>query len=326
MVLESIHNKSNIETSPLKTTKIQNKQRIISESTGLVKFSITSQQINEKVSQFENLNDQFAQLEVKANNGPPTKVIRKTRSGLNLPSSTYSPQRSPYKAPGASVRQSSSIIQEQRIIESNEDLLLELASKQREVLEYKTQIDLMKKKLQDSENDLQQLEKRCNSSLSSHTLSTKPYNPPTPDNLQRFGNSLRSKTSIQQLRSTIETTATTHQQNFSNLMKKKLSISQLNNNSNSPLVSRKSTVNLNENFTRFQKDTNQFFEKGLSFVTNLKNEIRAKKQRQTYSQSDYDKDFNSSRINYDDTSDENESDNNSDYGCADTSDFQLVVK
>ncbi len=255
MALENIENKR-VNTNSLKSPK--RSTRIISESTGLAKFNITR-----KIQEREASNEKFHELESKVQDNTDELKI-KTHHGLKL---SVSPSRS-----------SSSIPKDSNIGMINDQLMLELASKQREVLELKNQMDQLKKKLSISEKELWEIEKKCNRSTAS-TL------PPalSPINKKR----------TPPIRSTPMKTMD-NGNTFTNNLKKKISINQLN--------TKQSLSTLQKNF---QKDSSIFWERSINAINSLK--------------TDFIKEINNEK-EYDSDSDI------SDYGCADTSDYQLAVK
>lgn len=291
MALESIEN----QKVAMVNNKSPTKNRVISQSTGLAKFNIT-----QKIQQRDHLNEDFENLEKKAKNNEELKAVR---SGLNI-SSTVSPKKS-----SNSSSKSSSPKKETHIGMINDQLMLELASKQREVLELKSQLDQLKKKLSTSEKELWEIEKKCNRSTAStlppalSPIKRRPapaaastQAPPRRQGVGAFKApnvepTLRSKPSLSTIKASIEATATTQSQNFEKL-KKKISINQLNSK---PSL----------NFKNFQKDSSMFWEKSLNAFSSFKTDFM--KERHD------DEDFDSAS-------------DVSDYGCADTSDYQLAVK
>jgi rubrerythrin len=95
-----------------------------------------------------------------------------------------------------------------------------------------------------------------------------------------FVNTLRSKASISQIRSQIESSTAIHQQNF-NTLKKKLSMSQMSSSSdsfhsNQSKTSSKTSINLNENISKLQNETKTMFSKSFKYVNTLSKEIQCK--------------------------------------------------
>lgn len=297
MALEVIENKK-----PMSVGKIESprRQRIISESTGLAKFNIT-----QKIQERDESNEKFAQLEQKVANEINHDTKTNHKFGLKL-SSTTSPIRSKDSSPVKPKRDHIGMI--------NDNLMLELASKQREVLEYKTQLEQLKLNLQKSEKELWEIEKKCNRTTAS-TLppALSPIRPRISNRIPQQNSkpqqnyqqhyqprsvqptTIRQKPSISTFKASIEANISSSTDNFERL-KKKISITQLN--------SRPSLMNLKS----LQKDTNDMFNKGLHAFTNFKSELmKVNNNPSEEDDDDYESDV-------------------SDYGCADTSDYQLAVK
>lgn len=291
MVLEVIENKKAMTIGKIESPR---RQRIISESTGLAKFNIT-----QKIHERDESTQKFAQLEQKLTT--ELNDNKNHKNGLKL-SSTISPARSRESSPVKSKKDHIGMI--------NESLMLELASKQREVLEYKTQLEQLKQKLQKSEKELWEIEKKCNRTTAStlppalspvRPVTKRAYSPqvskPQHNYQQHYQPravqpTIRQKPSISTFKASIEANISSSTDNFERL-KKKISITQLN--------SRPSLMNLKT----LQKDTNDIFNKGLNAFSNFKSELM--KENNHSEEDDYDSDV-------------------SDYGCADTSDYQLAVK
>lgn len=324
MVLESIHNRIDPST-PVKTTKVRNKQRVISESTGLVKFNLSSDnkptsKVQEKVQKFSKLNEEFQQLErnlvkVDFSRDHILKSKKSINHGLNL----YSPKRAPEKVHERAPVRSPIKIKAPETSKPDE-ILTQLASKQRQVLDYKTQIEVLKEKSKQSERELHELEKKCGTAIGQPEEN--PFISP-----------------IHQLRKNIETSTSIHQQNFNNL-KKKLSLAQLPTSTESfnSLRKNKSSMNLNDNFNKFQNDTKLLINKSLKFVNNLSKELQDKMNKDKYviyeEDSDED-DFQPINLNkriktrniYDYYEEEEEEEfHDWSYCEADASDFMIAVK
>jgi hypothetical protein len=250
------------------------RQRIISESTGLVKFNITKQKCeeNDKANaEFEQLESNFAQDQRSRQRLSPNRSMNRIVASVQ-PSLAPSPQKI-----------------EEGVNLMNDDLMLELASKQREVLELKSNMEALKSRLARSERELHEIERRCN--RSSPLPSQRPLRP----GLRIAG----TKASIQTLRASLETHSSQTNANFASL-KKKISLPQISQRvklaENSPF-----NQSLNNNIQKFQKDTNLIIERGLTFMNNLRNDM----------------------FREDDESSEG---SESDYGEADASDYMLAVK
>ncbi|KAH3666621.1 hypothetical protein WICMUC_005605 [Wickerhamomyces mucosus] len=300
MVLRNIENIN--PTTSLPKQKSPSRQRIISESTGLVRFNIKP---NVQQQQNNDLNEKFATLEKQAQN--ETNIALSPKRGINLQAATSSPQ------------QISRMKEYESSKVQNNDSLILLASKQREILELKFQMNKLKEKLQQSENELHELEKKCSpnflvqssSQVSSQSSEVSKLNQPLINNNQSSNNMNNN-----------------FNHNFSTL-KKKISISQLQNKpslmkfqedlnanfnkfqNNQSLM--KIQEDINVNFNKFQKDTNILIGRGLRFVNNIKNDI-------------FHEENTHSLIN-ETLEDEYHSDSDhSDYGGADISDYALPVK
>lgn len=272
------------------------RQRIISESTGLVKFNIKRKAFEEK----DHANKEFADLEAEAHGKTLTK--KPSRATLSHKSSLLqlSPQRpkAMTQSPSPSPQKHENNEIGTRMGHMDEDLMLRLASKQREVLELKTNMDELKRRLHRAESELHEIQAKCNQSTVSN--SKMPQGSPRRQQgkpLDQF-TTLRAKPSIQTLKASIESHTTTTNNNIQTL-KNKISVSQLK--------TRASLLQLSENanLQKFQKDTNNMIERGLSFVNSIKQEMFLREEDNEHS---------------DDESDM------SDYGCADTSNYQLAVK
>jgi hypothetical protein len=250
------------------------RQRIISESTGLVKFNITTKKLEENAkanAEFEQLESSFAQDQ----RSPPR--LSPNRS-MNPIVASVKPSLAPFPHKI-----------EEGVNLMNDDLMLELASKQREVLELKSNMEVLKSRLVRSERELHEIERRCNKS--SQLPSQRPLRP----GLRTAG----TKPSIQTLKASLETRSSQTNANFASL-KKKISLPQISQRvklaENNPF-----NQSLNNNIQKFQKDTNLMIERGLTFVNNLRNDM----------------------FREDDESSEGDE---SDYGEADASDYMLAVK
>lgn len=327
MALESIEN---TKIQQINTGKIESpkKTRIISESTGLAKFNIT-----QKIQERENSIDQFQTLEAKAQKNEDLKFndVSIHKNGLNLKSPISPKRSSDGRYQGSSFSSSSSSSPKRENIGMiNEQLMLELASKQREVLELKNQMDQLKKKLSTSEKELWEIEKKCNRTTAStlppalSPIRSRQINPrisqsPTISQSNHTflmePSSLRSKPSLSTIKASIEATATQQTNNFVNL-KKKISIQQLN--AKPSLTS----------FKNFQKESNLFWEKSVNALTTFKTDFM-KEVNQVQLNNGGGGGGDSNESSGDGSLSEEDEDYESDvsdYGCADTSDYQLAVK
>lgn len=285
----------NIGTSmselPKRGTTTPTRQRVISESTGLVKFNITKKRFDEQ----DQATKEFQRLESKAHEDHQYDTIQTislkklaTKRSMNhiVPNTLLKPSL-PSSTTRAPPVRSSRQQQETGTAMIDENMLLELASKQREVLELKANMDELKQRLVQSERELREIESKCNRNRPS---------PPSPSRSpQRRG--LSSKPSIQGLRASLQNNNTTTSNNFATL-KKKISLPQLSRSMNNSQFNQQ----LNNNIQKFQKESNLMLERGLTFVNNLRNDMFKEEDER-----DLD-------------------DNLSDYGAADVSDYMTAVK
>ena len=275
------------------------RQRIISETTGLVKFNITKKKIEERTSE----NAKFVKLEAEMNRkSAPTPPKRPLTSMAVKPAIVpYSPSRRDKNNTAVNETRNNNVA-----APINKDLMLELAEKQREVLEFKENMETLKFKLANAERELREIERKCNTNIKiQHTEKGTPQ----PN--------LSSKPSLQSFRASLNMNNTNS--NISppkainyDTLKRKISLPQL-----SKLKDRNSPFNqtLNENIQRFQKESNIILERGLTFVNNLRNDMFREEHASDFELS-----------SEEEAGEEGETSYLSDYGDADASDYMLAVK
>ncbi|CCH42595.1 putative transcriptional regulatory protein [Wickerhamomyces ciferrii] len=341
MVLDNIENQKPIR-SPIngKIDASPRRQRIISESTGLVKFNLS-----QKAQQREESIKNFQSLEQKAvnNENLSSPTTNNHKNGLKLTGSMISPKRSsldPPFSPTKPARSNISPSKTNNLGMINENIMLELATKQREVLELKSNMELLKKQLSQSEKELWEIEKKCNrtnvstlppaltpSRRSSPTRSLinthEPLSHQPQQQQQQFRQpspGLRSKQSLSAIKASIESsfeaTANQQSQNFASL-KKKISIQQLTNNKS------------NLNFKTIQKDFQENWSKSINAFSNLTNDFIKDINQVSNSNSSSNHSStssNSNKNNHNESDEEDYESDVSDYGCADASDYQIAVK
>lgn len=255
MELETV-NRSEVITQAKRPYASPRRERIISESTGLVKFNITKKKFEELDTATEN----FQKLEAEVNGQKFQQRLAKKHSVNHL--------ASPVKAIPVSELPQSQRETERGLGMFDEDILLELASKQREVLELKSKMETLKQRLVVAEREMHEIEMKCNRSPSAS---------PQRSNTDK----LRYKPTAQILKSTLLTQSSAKNNNFVSL-KKKMSLSQMKLADNSPF-----NQSLNNNLQKFQKESNLMLERGKMFMNNLRSDMFNEKDDRS-SEDDYD--------------------------------------
>ncbi|KAH3684385.1 hypothetical protein WICPIJ_004642 [Wickerhamomyces pijperi] len=294
------------------------KQRVISETTGLVKFNINSSSTPSKTDpptpsndenqrtlrlqtpQPLNPDDRFLSASSPSHSANglsrsnsispkrgiqviPNKMIKPTisvtDSGPSNITSYRNYQQNTRSRTNSQVSVSSSeMIQSAQAFSTNQDIYLQFAAKQREVLELKFQMQNLKDQLTQAEGELKEIERLCGERSSQIPMNSS-QRPPQQQQQQPSNTGSGASNLLARSNSTISSLK--NRQSISNL----LSSVSLNSNSlaeedtNNPfnfqnLKKRISTAQFpTSSFNKLQQDTGTFLGKSLEFMNTIKDEV-----------------------------------------------------